>query len=162
MSSLTSIPAQDTQAVWFSMLETGFSFIAINLPSLWGMVSRISIESVIRSVSSLLSLHSQPSYTSANVPSRRYAGLGDTFFTRTRSSSVLSVSHSPHVELVHQGGAPADINSTVTHSIQVGLGDYDNARYYAAEADPKLGIRVQKSLGPTETRLGAIRSKAKT
>lgn len=126
------------------------------------MVSSISIESVIRSVHSLLSLHSQPSSTPANVPSRHYASLGDNSFTRTRSSSVVPVSHSPHVELVHQGGARAEFSTTVTQSNRVGLDDCENARNHAAEADPELGIRVQRSLGQTEMRLGATRSNAKT
>ena len=34
-------PARDTQAVWFSMLETGFSLIAINLPCLGWLISRV-------------------------------------------------------------------------------------------------------------------------
>ena len=148
MCPLTPTPGQDTQAVWFSMLETGFSFIAINLPSLWGMVSRVSIESVIRSVRSLLSLNSQSSSSSsANGPPR----LGD------NSSALFPGSHSLNVELVHQGGAQAKFSTKVTRSNWVDLDDDDDddddVRDHTARADLESGIRVQKSFSATRSKV---------
>ena len=47
LGKLTSdqLPARETQAVWFSMLETVFSLIAINLPCLGWLIPRVPVES---------------------------------------------------------------------------------------------------------------------
>ena len=137
-----STAGQDTQAVWFSMLETGFSLIAVNLPSLWGMVSRASVDSILRSIRSLLSSHRQ----SSNATSRRFAGLGYDFSMR-RSSNVGT----QNVELVPQGGS-AEFQTVATWEFE----ESDGMSNKRKETDLESGIRVQKSVGQRETRYHAM------
>lgn len=47
-----------TQAYFFTMLETGISLVAVNLPSLWLLFSSITPQSIIRGLRSMLSIHS--------------------------------------------------------------------------------------------------------
>jgi hypothetical protein len=50
------------------MLETGFSLIAVNLPSLYVLVAHVSAESIVRSVRSMISLQSIRSRSQRNSP----------------------------------------------------------------------------------------------
>lgn len=54
----------NTKAIYLSVLETGLSLIAVNLPSLWFLFSKVSPESVLRSVRSMISLGSDRSAAS--------------------------------------------------------------------------------------------------
>jgi len=78
------IQMADTQAIWFSMLETGFTLIAVNLPSLWSIVSKVSPESIVRSVRSILSLTSLRSEGSQGGNNARP-------YTRKHSSSTQDI-----------------------------------------------------------------------
>lgn len=56
----------NTKAIYLSVLETGLSLIAVNLPSLWYLLTKVKPESILRSVRSMISLRSQRSATSSN------------------------------------------------------------------------------------------------
>lgn len=47
-----------TSAFFFTMLETGISLVAVNLPSLWLLFTSVTPEKVIRTIRSVLSLES--------------------------------------------------------------------------------------------------------
>lgn len=48
----------DTLEVYWSMLEAGVGLMAVNLPSLWAYVNKISPERVLASIRSVISLSS--------------------------------------------------------------------------------------------------------
>ena len=52
---------EDTKVLFWSMLEGGLGLIAVNLPSIWGLYSKISPDAVLRSVRSMVSLRSRSS-----------------------------------------------------------------------------------------------------
>ena len=54
----------NTKAIYLSVLETGLCLVAVNLPSLWFLFSKIKPESVLRSVRSMISLGSNRSVAS--------------------------------------------------------------------------------------------------
>lgn len=137
--SLNKILVTDTQAVWFSMLETGLALIAINLPSIWGLTSHISIGSVLRSVRSLLSVHSHDSSGS----SKRYNGLKDDSYNHRNSDAG-----SQSVELVPPVGS-GKLNTAITSKVKSEHDkDHHKARY-----DLEDGISVQWSMQQTEMNL---------
>ena len=90
------------------MLETGLALIAINLPSMWGPTSHISIDSVLRFVRSLLSVHSRDSSGS----SRHYNCIKNQSYRRKNSDTG-----SQNVELVPQVGL-SQLNTTVTWNVE--------------------------------------------
>jgi hypothetical protein len=55
---LTCHVVVDTKAEFFTLLEVGMACIAVNLPSLWFLVSKVTPESVLRSIRSMISLAS--------------------------------------------------------------------------------------------------------
>ena len=55
----------NTKAIYLSVLETGLCLIAVNLPSLWFLFSKVKPESVLRSVRSMISLRSNRSAASS-------------------------------------------------------------------------------------------------
>ena len=67
------------------MLETGLALIAVNLPSIWGLVSHSSITSFLDSLKGLFALRS-PKHTRDDI-SRRYVGLDDDEWRIRKSSS---------------------------------------------------------------------------
>ena len=136
---LNKPPVTDTQAVWFSLLETGLALIAINLPSIWGLTSHISIGSVLRSVRSLLSIHSHDSSGS----SRRYNGRSDDSYLHMTSDTA-----SQNVELVPQVGSSM-LNTAITGKVK---SEYDKG-HPTARSDLENGIGVQWSMEQTETSL---------
>ena len=55
---LTSRIVSNTRAIYLSVLEAGLSLIAVNLPSLWFLSSKINPENILRSVRNMISLRS--------------------------------------------------------------------------------------------------------
>ena len=58
------VSVASTEALFWTMLEAGISVVAVNLPTLWGLVSSIIPETAIRRLCSLFriqSLHNKPS-----------------------------------------------------------------------------------------------------
>ncbi|KAF2755553.1 hypothetical protein EJ05DRAFT_540262 [Pseudovirgaria hyperparasitica] len=53
-ASAIDIQSSDTQAIWFSQLETGLALIAVNLPTLWKLVSDFTSSSMYHSLRSLI------------------------------------------------------------------------------------------------------------
>ena len=121
------------------MLETGFSIIAINLPCLGWLISRVPVESALRTVRSLLTIRSR----SSNASSRRYAG-----FEGRTAMHKPSFGSSHDLELVAQG-LPAEV-TTIVASSEAG----DEHMDYRTDGDLESGIRVKQSLDQTETRIG--------
>ncbi|CAG8955511.1 hypothetical protein HYFRA_00009463 [Hymenoscyphus fraxineus] len=119
------IQTSDTEAIWFSMLETGFTLIAVNLPSLWSIISNFSPESIVRSVRSLISLRSMRSDGSHDGSSTRP-------YPRKNSSSTQGI------ELV----APED---TADFSITVETQKSKDTAY-GYHNDLENGIHVQKTV----------------
>ncbi|MCJ1265965.1 hypothetical protein MMC22_005847 [Lobaria immixta] len=77
-----------------SVLENGLSLIAVNLPSLWCLFTKVKPESILRSVRGRFSLHSrQPYTTSVGKP-----GLHSRLSSLSNNEPVLtsSPSHSGH------------------------------------------------------------------
>ena len=122
------------------MLETGLALIAINLPSIWGLTSHISIDSVLRSVRSLLSVHSHESSAS----SRRYNGLDDDSYIHMN----MDAAGSRNVELVPQVGS-GKLSTSITGKVE---SEYDK-NHHTARSDLENGIGVQWSMQQTEMSL---------
>ena len=55
---LTSRIVSNTWRIYFSVLEAGLGLIAVNLPSLWCLFSKIKPENIRRSIRNLMSLRS--------------------------------------------------------------------------------------------------------
>lgn len=107
------------------MLETGFTLIAVNLPSLWSIFSQFSPESIVRSVRSLISLGSTRNDASQG-------GSNTRTYTRKNSSSTQDI------ELV----APED---TTEFSITVERQKSKDAGH-TYHNDLENGIHVQKTV----------------
>ncbi|KAF4628103.1 hypothetical protein G7Y89_g10045 [Cudoniella acicularis] len=122
----------DTQAIWFSMLETGFTIIAVNLPSLWSMIAKLSPESIIRSVRSIISLRSLPS----NLSNGSRGGDPRSYVRKTSASTSQD-----NIELVAAEDT-ADFNITIER--QGGKRDRQSPDMY--QKDLESGIYVQKSV----------------
>ncbi|MCJ1382385.1 hypothetical protein MMC17_005498 [Xylographa soralifera] len=58
ISAAADFRLEDTEAVFWSNLEAGLSLLAINLPSLWVYISKISPERILASLRSMISLTS--------------------------------------------------------------------------------------------------------
>lgn len=83
----------NTKQLYLSVLENGLSLIAVNLPSLWCLFTRYQLESVLRSVRSILSLRSNVSATSMGKP-RSHSRLPS--LDKNLSASNSSQSHLAH------------------------------------------------------------------
>ena len=85
----------NTKAIYLSVLEAGLSLIAVNLPSLWFLFSKVTPESVLRSVRSMISLGSERSASSVDKKgSHAYSSPPG----KNRSLSSSSHSHFVHPE----------------------------------------------------------------
>ena len=90
-----------TKGLYFSMLEAGMSLSAVNLPSLWFLFSKKALGISLRSIRSVLSLHS----TASSKPShhREYASrsmpkdvLDDSFSVTSRSNLARETKRDPY------------------------------------------------------------------
>jgi len=118
-----------TQAIWFSMLETGFAIIAVNLPSLWSIIAKVSPISLIRSLRSFITLGSVGSEHGSRG---QFSGR-----TYHRKSSLASTSNQD-ISLVPQSGGDCTI------TIERQMGKEGSTRTY--EQDLESGIHVKQSL----------------
>ncbi len=84
----------NTKAIYLFTLEAGLSLIAVNLPSLWFLRNKVSPESVLRSVRSMVSLRSNPSAASSQ-------GKGGTQSQSPRLGKKQSNSSSSQSGLAH-------------------------------------------------------------
>ncbi|KAL8734327.1 MAG: hypothetical protein Q9166_001525 [cf. Caloplaca sp. 2 TL-2023] len=132
--------ALNTQAVWFSMLETGLALISLNLPPTWGLFSHLSLESVLNSLRSLFSTQSRGS-------SRGSSGS----FEKTKGRAYVNMHHkgyndveSQDVELVPHR-AVAEFDTKVEG--QSGVGSKQKG------GDWRGGISVHSSMEQTESRI---------
>ena len=123
------------------MLETGLALIALNLPSLWGLISHFSLKSILRSVGSLLSVRSHASGNN----SRCYAGLEDPPHVGGSSKAA-----SQNIELIPPGGR-AKFTTAATRDLQSN-GSIDS---YRAGTKLEQGINVQRSMKQTEMRVNS-------
>lgn len=76
----------ETQAIYLTVLESGMSLIAVNLPSIWYLFAKIKPESVLRSVRSIISLPSSSHSKSSHAPDK------------SRNHSSSSISYLAHPE----------------------------------------------------------------
>ncbi|KAM3080819.1 hypothetical protein ACMFMG_004773 [Clarireedia jacksonii] len=121
------IQTADTQAIWYSMLETGFTLIAVNLPSLWSLIAKVSVGSIVALVRSVISLRSTPNERTGGSNLRSYVRKN-------------SIPESQDIELV----APedkVDLGTTIERQKDGGRSDHE-----APQNDLESGIYVQKSL----------------
>ena len=58
---------EDTESIFWSNIEAGLSLLAVNLPSLWAYVNKVSPERIIASIRSAISLRSLRSGGSSNL-----------------------------------------------------------------------------------------------
>ena len=84
----------DTEPIYYTVLECGLSLIAVNLPSLWYLLSKTTPENILRSVRSIISLRSEHSAGHGSVQPSRF---------EKRSNSSSSHSHilatdTPYIE----------------------------------------------------------------
>lgn len=97
---------EDTEILFWSMLEGGLALIAVNLPSIWGLFTKISPEAVLRSVRSVVSLGSR--------------GSGDSKNTRTPyKQSKLSPSTSSHANIVYKDGKEHGAEAYAMHDLDM-------------------------------------------
>ena len=132
------LKALDTQAVWFSMLETGLALIALNLPPSWSLISQFPIGSILQSLRSLLSVGSSGSRHSDFTTTTQTKD--HTYRNRWKGSDANSQS----IELVPH----------------TALADFDNKveteqAFYPPHVNGHVEgtIKVQRSMEQTESRL---------
>lgn len=130
--------AADTEAIWFSMLETGFTIIAVNLPSLWSLITQDSVGSITRSLRKAFffrSFHSKRGSRRAGSNARSYV----------RKSSF---SGSQQIELVKVPGLPPEGTTEFCTTVERHNRDL-KTEYDARKGDLESGIYVQISLQET-------------
>ena len=102
---LTSYLVVNTKAIYLSVLEAGLSLIAVNLPSLWFLLTKVKPESFLRSVRSMISLRSDRSAASqAKEGTQSHA---PSWLGKNRSISSSSKTHL----------APLDLQSIQTYAM---------------------------------------------
>ena len=72
MTANTSPVVEDTELFFWALLEAGLSFIAINLPTVWSLLTKSTPERIMNHIRSLMSFdcgHSDPP-PSADKPSQ--------------------------------------------------------------------------------------------
>ena len=119
------------------MLETGLALIAVNLPSIWGLVSHSSVNAVLTSLRGLLFLDSKDS----SGVSRRYTGLDNEWHTRKSSTET-----GQNIRLT-PNSRNAQINTSAMRDLEGGY-ELKNTDGRAATRD---GIDVQWNVEQTET-----------
>lgn len=97
---------EDTQVVFWSMLEGGLALIAVNLPSVWGLFTRISPEAVLRSVRSMVSIGSRSSGDSKK---------SRTSYRQTKKSPLTS----SHEDIVYKDGREHGAEVYAMHDIDM-------------------------------------------
>lgn len=124
------------------MIETGLALIAVNLPSIWGLVSHSSITSVLGSLKEILSPRSTKN--PRNDISRRYAGLDDDEWRIHKSPSDQT---SQDIRLVNN----AQIDTlAVRDDLESG---YQAETANGSGRAKENGIDVRRSIMQTETRI---------
>ena len=97
---------EDTQVLFWPMLEGGLALIAVNLPSIWGLFTRVSPEAVLRSVRSMVSLGSR--------------GSGDSKNSRTPyKQTKLSPLTSSRDNIIHKDGREHSADAYTMHDIEM-------------------------------------------
>ena len=124
------------------MIETGLALIAVNLPSIWGLVSHFSITSILDSLKGIISLRSTKN--TRNDISRRYAELDDDKWRIHKSPS-------DHASQITRLVSNAQIDTLATR-------DDLESGYQAETANGSIidkgnGIDVRRSIVQTETRI---------
>ena len=109
------------------MLETGLALIAVNLPSLWGLISHLSPDSLLHSIRSLLSIRS---HTSSIGGFHSFNKHTDNRYQRKGSDAA-----SQHVELV---ASPNHVNSA--HMAKQDMQSRDHTLEDGNEVDLEIGM----------------------
>ncbi|TEY32148.1 hypothetical protein BOTCAL_0750g00010 [Botryotinia calthae] len=118
----------NTKALYLSLLEVGVACIAVNLPSMWFLISHVTPEAVIRSLRSVVSLRSLRSNRSDDSSKDKNARSSNYPWNGQKVDSSPSASESRL--------APAD--PTETHVM------YDLESYMAQP--PQENVRVVKAV----------------
>ena len=82
----------NTETIYLAVLECGLSLIAVNLPSLWYLLSHTSPEKMIRSLQSIISLRSERSASSGHAeasPNRQPSHYDKRSASRSSHSRIL-------------------------------------------------------------------------
>ena len=96
---------EDTQVLFWSVLEAGLGLIAVNLPSIWGLLTKVSPEAVLRSVRSLVSLGSRHS--------------GDSRASRTPYKQSKSFpSNSSNAGIIYKDGKEFNNGAYAMHDVE--------------------------------------------
>ncbi|KAF4630771.1 hypothetical protein G7Y89_g7365 [Cudoniella acicularis] len=115
----------NTNGIYWMLIETGLALIAVNLPPLYGTVSREGIESAIRSVRSFASIGSQGSQSGKSKASSAIKTTGESLHSGTSIELVprhlqnMSDSKATHTESLDNVDVEAgNINVTKSYTIQ--------------------------------------------
>ena len=121
---------EDEEVNFWSMLEAGLALIAVNLPSIWGLFTKVSPEAILRSVRSAVSIASRSSGDSKNSrPSYK--------------QNKVPPSTSSHENIVHKDGREFGAEAYAMH-------DIDNANHNQQQPLPE-SIVVSNSITQTNS-----------
>lgn len=124
----------ETKAIYLSVLETGLSCIAVNLPSLWFLRTKVKPESVLRSVRSMISLRSIRS-AGTQEESR---GIDPYPWREGKKGSEASSSQS---HLTHPEGIPIETHAIYDIEARAGKPSFPN------------NVQVTKTLSQSSERI---------
>lgn len=88
-----------TNGVYWCIVEAGFGLTAACLPTLYGLFRTKALESIVRSVRSIVSLGSSPAGSQGSRRSRGLSYKGDASHGSTTSHAEILPSNSQDVEL---------------------------------------------------------------
>lgn len=90
--TVTDKSASNTTQTFMWVLEAGFALIAVNLPSLWWLRTKVQTEKVLNSMRSAMSLHSRSNHSSKHSDNRTAAGIeGDVEEGSTKASDEITL-----------------------------------------------------------------------
>ncbi|MCJ1262144.1 hypothetical protein MMC22_002014 [Lobaria immixta] len=104
----------NTKSIYLSVLEAGLSLIAVNLPSLWVLFSKIMPEKVLHNVRSMISLAS----SRFRSLSRRGAQSQIYSLPRPLGKEQKTISNSSRCRLAYSNGDHPFVESCVMHDIE--------------------------------------------
>lgn len=112
--TLTFIAVVNTKSIYLSVLEAGLSLIAVNLPSLWVLFSKIMPEKVLPNVRSMISLAA----SRIRSLSRRGAQSQIYSLPPPLGNEQKTISNSSQCRLAYSNGDHRFVESCAMHDIE--------------------------------------------
>lgn len=112
--TLTFIAVVNTKSIYLSVLEAGLSLIAVNLPSLWVLFSKIMPEKVLHNVRSMISPASSRfrSFSRRGTQSQMYS------LPPPLGKEQKTISNSSRCRLAYSNGDHPFVESCAMHDIE--------------------------------------------